>query len=65
MKNIYITNSNKDVLQAMQDAGFNVTTCGNCGNIKLHRTGTDYLECDYCDFKGDISEFPDLETTNV
>lgn len=61
MAQVYLKGSNKDVLRKMQQAGFNVTTCGECGNIKLHETGIDYLECDYCDFKSDISDFPDLE----
>ncbi len=60
MSEIYIKDSNKDILQQMQRAGFNITTCGNCGEIKLHKTGVDELTCDYCSLTEDISSFPDL-----
>lgn len=59
-KEIYIKDSNKDILQQMQRAGFNVTTCGQCGDIKLHRCGVDTLTCDSCGLNDDISNFPDL-----
>ena len=59
---IYITGTNEDVLQKMQRAGFNVTTCGNCMAVKLHESPVknDLLRCDSCDFESDISDFPDL-----
>ena len=57
---IYLTGSNQDILQKMQEAGFNVTTCGDCGEVKLHLTGVEELECDYCGFISDICDFPDL-----
>lgn len=58
---IYITGSNEDVLQKMQANGFNVTTCGNCSEIKLHaEIKDDLLKCDYCGFESDPCDFPDL-----
>lgn len=58
---IYLTGSNEDVLQRMQRAGFNVTTCGNCGDVKLHaEIKNDLLECDSCGFESDPCDFPDL-----
>lgn len=65
MSATYIKDSNKDVLQQMQAAGFNVTTCGNCGAIKLHKTGVDELTCDDCGITGDISDFPDIYTVEA
>lgn len=62
---IYIKDSNKDILQQMQRAGFNVVTCGDCGMVKLHETGVSELTCDYCGETGDISNFPDLEVVEV
>lgn len=58
---IYLTGSNEDVLQKMQANGFNVTTCGDCGAIKLHaEIKDDLLECDNCGFESDPCDFPDL-----
>lgn len=60
---IYLKDGNQYVLQKMQTAGFNVTTCGNCGGVVLHLTGAkcpEELTCEYCGFTGDISDFPDL-----
>lgn len=52
---------NLEVLESMQQAGYNVTACGNCGEVKLHKTGVTELTCEYCDFTSDISDFPDIE----
>lgn len=62
MSRIYITGTNEDVLQKMQKAGFNVTTCGNCMAVKLHElpVKNDLLKCDNCDFESDPCDFPDL-----
>lgn len=60
MPEIYIKDSNKAVLQDMQSKGFNVVTCGNCGSIRLHHTGVQELDCEYCGFVSDICDFPDL-----
>lgn len=63
MKAIYLKDGNAYVLQRMQSAGFNVTTCGNCGGVVLHlldENMPEELSCDYCGFTGDPSEFPDL-----
>lgn len=62
MIEIYLKESNKQILQEMQASGFNVTTCGMCGAVKLHRTGVDELTCENCDFTGDICDFPDMYT---
>lgn len=63
MRKIYLTDSNKDVLQQMQAIGFNVTTCGSCGDIKLlsPKSDRENIECDYCDFVEEECYFPDLE----
>jgi len=60
MREIYIENSNKQVFQEMQSVGFNIVTCGNCGAIRLHKTGIDELDCESCGFVSDICDFPDL-----
>lgn len=52
--------TNIDVLQEMQRTGFNVTTCGQCGAVKLHKTGVEELTCEDCGFNSDICDFPDL-----
>lgn len=59
---IYLTGTNEDVLQKMQKAGFNVTTCGECDDIVLHETpvANDLLTCYNCGLVSDPCDFPDL-----
>lgn len=62
MHRIYLTGSNKDVLQKMQANGFNATTCGSCGEVVLHTfpVKNNLLKCDWCEFESDPCDFPDL-----
>lgn len=46
-------------------ANVNIVTCGNCGDVFLHECGKEELECPYCDFEGDIGDFPDLFYTGL
>lgn len=62
MTTIFLKDSNGDILQQMQKAGFNVTTCGDCGEVKLHKLGAEELTCEYCGFTEEICWFPDLVT---
>lgn len=66
MKTIYLKDSNKEVLQEMQHYGLNVTTCGDCGAVKLHRISRDLeqLECEECGLVSDPCDFPDLEVVS-
>ena len=59
---IYIKDTNEDVLQKMQKAGFNITTCGQCSAIKLLSPETDRedITCDVCGFNEEECYFPDL-----
>ena len=49
-----------DLQLKMQDAGFNVVTCGMCTRVIIHETGAKELRCPDCFFNSDISDFPDL-----
>lgn len=52
---------NEEVLCEMQNAGFNVTTCGDCGAIKLlGRERSEELTCEQCGFTEEDCWFPDL-----
>lgn len=55
-----MNSSQARLLEEMQEAGFNVVNCGNCGSVFIHKTGVEELECPICNFKDDISSFPDL-----
>ena len=46
------------IQQEMQNAGFNLVTCGNCGAILLHRTGDETIEC-LCGEEMELSDCPD------
>jgi len=52
--------SNQIALQReIQNAGFNVVTCGNCGDTMLHRNTDEKLEC-LCGMDLEMSDCPDL-----
>ncbi len=59
---IYLKDSNKEMLQQMQTAGFNVVKCGMCGEVKLIKISAEDLTCEWCGFESDQSDFPDLVT---
>ncbi len=45
------------------DAGFNVVTCGTCGDVMLYRMDedtTEDIECPYCGFTGEPCDFPEF-----
>lgn len=46
------------IQEKMQSAGFNIVTCGNCGNILLHEIGDKSIEC-FCDSEMELSDCPD------
>lgn len=41
-------------------AKINIVTCGNCGDVLLHRIENLDIECPYCDFNSEPCDFPDL-----
>jgi len=49
-----------DLQAEIQEHGFNLVTCGRCGDPFLHRTSEVTLECPHCEFESDPSDFPDL-----
>ena len=51
-----------EILLDMQSKGFNAVSCGQCGDIFLHKTKVDELTCPHCAFEDDISSFPDIFT---
>jgi len=57
--------SQQEILDAMNDAGFSVVTCGNCGSVVLiewAEVDDDNPEhsCPYCGFCSEPCDFPDL-----
>ena len=49
-----------DILQDIQGAGYNVVTCGNCGDVLLHDIKQEEITCPYCNYQSDPCDFPDL-----
>lgn len=52
-----------DVLLEMQSEGFNVCTCGNCGDVILYNkemTEADNIVCPHCKADMEYSDNPDL-----
>ena len=48
------------LLRDIQKIGYNVVTCGRCGQAIIHKTGKSNLVCHECEFVGDICDFPDI-----
>lgn len=46
--------------EIVEKAGINIVTCGNCGNVILHRTPTEEIKCESCEFESEPCDFPDL-----
>lgn len=52
-----------DILLSIQAAGYNVVTCGNCGDVVLldiYEPIMDDIQCPHCKVTMDYSDFPDL-----
>ena len=45
---------------AINEIGINIVTCGNCGDVLLHKTSEDTITCPHCEFKSEPCDFPDL-----
>lgn len=43
----------------MQQAGFNIVDCGNCGNLNIHKTGEEQIVCWDCKTEMNLSDCPD------
>lgn len=51
------------ILQEMQNAGFNVVTCGNCGDVILlnqKMLDKEVIKCPHCEVKMEHCHLPDL-----
>lgn len=46
--------------EIIDKSNINIVTCGNCGDVNLHRLGEEEITCAGCGFEGDPCEFPDL-----
>ena len=46
------------IQEKIQNIGFNVVTCGNCGSILLHELGDETIEC-FCEREMNLSDCPD------
>lgn len=49
-----------DLQFKIQQKGFNIVTCGRCGDVLLHEVNDEDIECPHCDFVSDPCDFPDL-----
>ena len=52
-----------EIQEAIQHAGFNVVTCGDCGSVLLHETSDEEITCPHCGYASDPCDFPDLYYT--
>lgn len=50
----------KQLQQELQLLGYNIVSCGSCGNVFLHRTPTEEIQCPHCTLVGEPCDFPDL-----
>jgi hypothetical protein len=50
-----------ELQEKIQQVGFNIVNCGNCGSIVLHECNEeDNIDCPYCDEILDKSDCPDF-----
>ena len=64
-KKVFKTNLNQqyDVIQAMQRDGYNVCTCGNCGDVVLfdkQMMEAGEIQCPHCKAILEYCDYPDL-----
>jgi rubrerythrin len=71
---IFVEVKNKNIMKAdklnggsqyqlqleIQASGFNVVTCGSCGDVMFHKIQEGDLKCPSCGFEDEQCEFPDL-----
>ena len=48
------------LLREVQQLGHNVVTCGNCGDVLIHKTTDEVVLCPHCGYESDPCDFPDL-----
>ena len=52
-----------DVFFQIQNSGFNIVTCGNCGTVLLHKINNEeHIDCFGCHTKMAKSDCPDYWT---
>jgi len=45
--------------QILQKAKINIVTCGHCGSMMLHKLEDELIQCPFCDFESEPSDFGD------
>ena len=60
-------NNQFEILQRMQQDGYNLVTCGNCGDLVLLETDDiiDEIKCPHCKETMEYSDMPDLYTQQL
>ena len=48
-----------ELQEKIQNAGFNIVECGNCGTVLLHELGDEEINC-FCGETMTLSDCPDL-----
>lgn len=59
MTKIEVVQNQIKLIEELQNTGFNVVSCGNCGSIMIHRTSDTHLDC-LCGIKMELCDCPDL-----
>jgi len=56
-----------EILQRMQQDGYNVVTCGNCGDVVLLEIDDtiEEVQCPHCKEDMEYSDMPDLYTQSL
>lgn len=49
-----------ELIEAIQDNGINLVTCGNCGAVQLIETNIEEVNCYYCGMSGEQCDYPDF-----
>lgn len=54
------TPKQKELIKLVLDIGVNIVTCGQCGDVLLHKVSDEEITCPLCNYTSEPCDFPDL-----
>jgi rubrerythrin len=54
------TDNQKELMNLVLQSNVNIVTCGNCGDVVLHKINDEEITCPYCSYTSEPCDFPDL-----
>lgn len=54
-------NHQLELAKEVRENGINLVTCGDCGDVMLHKLSDKIIKCPYCFAEGEPCDFPDFK----